>query len=155
MKDLTDHALNVAKLAGARYADIRILDRREQVVSVKNGNVDGVGDQESQGFGVRVLVDNSWGFASSAYVTREEIERVTSLAVKVARASALVPGENVDLGPAMPSTGKYTTPFQVDPFSVSLEEKLDLLFRADAIMRRNAGVNVVESNVLAVRMHKF
>ena len=41
MKDLTDHALNIAKLEGARYADIRIVDRREQVVSVKNGNVDG------------------------------------------------------------------------------------------------------------------
>ena len=60
MKDLTYHALNAAKMAGARYADIRILDRREQVVSVKNGNVDGVGDQDSQGFGVRGLVDNSW-----------------------------------------------------------------------------------------------
>ena len=151
MKDLTDHALNVAKIGGARYADIRILDRREQVVSVKNGNVDGIGDQDSQGFGVRVLVDNSWGFASSAYLTREEIERVTALAVKIAQASALVPGETVDLGPPVTSTGKYTTPFQIDPFSVSLEEKLDLLFRADALMRRNAGVKVVEANVLAVR----
>ena len=66
MKDLTDHALNVARIEGARYADIRILDKREQVASVKNGNVDGIGDHDSQGFGVRVLVDNSWGFASSA-----------------------------------------------------------------------------------------
>src|SRR5215831_15911887 len=155
MQDFTSHAQNVARIEGARYADIRIHDRREQVVSVKNGNVDGIGDQDSQGFGVRVLVDNSWGFASSAYLTRNEIERVTSLAVSVARASALVPGEHVDLGPAISSTGQYTTPFQVDPFSVSLEQKLDLLFRADAIMRRNAGLKVVESNVLAVRTHKF
>src|SRR5438105_3278017 len=118
MKDLMDHALNVAKVAGARYADIRIVDRREQVVSVKNGNVDGVGDQDSQGFGIRVLVDNSWGFASSAYVNREEIERVTSLAVKVARASALVAGDRVDLGPPITSNGTYTTPFAVDPFTV-------------------------------------
>src|SRR5215467_1337917 len=98
MKDLTDHALNVAKLEGARYTDIRILDKREQVVSVKNGNVDGIGDQDSQGFGVRVLVGNCWGFASSAYLNRGEIERVTSLAVNIARASALVPGEGIQLG---------------------------------------------------------
>ena len=50
MKDLTDRALNVARIEGARYADIRILDRREQVASVKNGNVDGIGDHDSQGF---------------------------------------------------------------------------------------------------------
>src|SRR5215831_18969946 len=108
MKELTEHALNIATIKGARYADIRIVDRREQVVSVKNGNVDGIGDQDSQGFGVRVLVDDSWGFAASAYITREEVERVTTLAVKVARASALVPGEPVDLGPKIAGAGKYT-----------------------------------------------
>ncbi|HEY2381974.1 MAG TPA: TldD/PmbA family protein [Terriglobia bacterium] len=155
MKDLTDHALNIAQIEGARYADIRILDRREQVVSVKNGHVDGIGDQDSQGFGIRVLVGNSWGFAASAYLHRAEIERVAATAVKVARASALVPGEKIDLGPAVSSTGKYTTPIQIDPFSIPLEEKLDLLFRADAIMRRNAGVKVAEGNVLAIRNHKF
>jgi TldD protein len=155
MKDLTDHALNIAKLKWARYADIRIVDRREQVISVKNGNVDGIGDQDSQGFGVRVLVDNSWGFASSSYLNKAEIERVTALAVQIAKASALVPGERVDLGEPMKNIGKYTTPIEIDPFTISLEEKLDLLFRSDAIMRRNAGVKVVESNVLAVRSHKF
>src|SRR6059058_5880512 len=116
MKDFTSHALNVATAKGARYADIRIIDHREQVVTVKNGNVDGIGDQYSQGFGIRVLVGNSWGFASSAYV---------------AKASATVPGEDVNLGSSVTSTGQYTTPIEVDPFSISLEQKLDLLFRAD------------------------
>src|SRR5437016_1308129 len=155
MQDFTSHALNAATAEGARYADIRIIDHREQVVSVKNGNVDGIGDQYSQGFGVRVLVDNSWGFAASAYLSRPEIERVTNLAVKIARASAQVPGERVDLGNAVRSVGNYTTPIQIDPFSISLEQKLDLLFRADEIIRRNSGVKVSEGNVVAVRNHKF
>jgi TldD protein len=155
MRDFTEHALNVATSGGARYADIRIVDRREQVVSVKNGNVDGIGDQDSQGFGVRVLVGHSWGFASSAYLTSPEIERVASLAVKIAKASAIVPGGSVDLGDAVTGTGKYTTPIEIDPFTISLEQKLDLLFRADEIMRRNAGVRVVEGNVIAARNHKF
>src|SRR5947207_15737044 len=121
MKELTDHALNVATLAGARYADIRIVDRREQMASVKNGNVDGIGDQDSQGFGVRVLIENSWGFASSAYLNQAEIERVTALAVKIARASELVPGVLVDLGEPMDGVGKYTTPIQIRLFNVSIE----------------------------------
>ena len=155
MKDLTSRALNIAVLEGARYADIRIIDSRQQTVSIKNGNVDGIGDQDSQGFGVRVLVDDSWGFASSAYATRAEIERVTSLAVKIAKASAMVPGERVDLGSPVTGAGKYTTPIQIDPFSISLEQKLDLLFRADEVIRRNSGVKVSEENVIAVRHHKF
>src|SRR2546426_745220 len=155
MKDFTSHALNVATIEGARYADIRIVDHREQVVSVKNGNVDGIGDQYSQGFGVRVLVDNSWGFASSSYLAKEEIERVTSLAVRIAKASAKVPGDRVELGNAVTSVGKYTTPLQIDPFSISLEQKLDVLFRADELIRRNPRVKVSEGNVIAVRNHKF
>jgi TldD protein len=155
MRDLIEHALNIAKLKSARYADIRIVDRREQVATVKNGNVDGIGDQNSLGFGVRVLVNNSWGFAASAYLSKPEIERVTALAIQVAKASGAVTGETVELGEPMKTTGKYTTPIAIDPFSISLEEKLDLLFRADAIMRRNAGVKVAEGNVLAVRHDKF
>jgi TldD protein len=155
MKELVEHALNIAKLKWVRYADIRIIDRREQVVSVKNGNVDGIGDQDSQGFGVRVLVNNSWGFASSAYLNKSEIERVTALAVQIANASGVIPGERVELGEPVRAVGKYTTPIKVDPFSISLQDKLDLLFRADALMRRNAGVKVAESNVIAVRHQKL
>src|SRR2546429_4873851 len=112
MKEFISHALDVAKAKGARYADIRIIDHREQVVSVKNGNVDGIGDQYSQGFGVRVLVGNSWGFAASAYLERAEIERVTTLAVKIATASARVPGETVDLGNPVTGAGKSPIPIQ-------------------------------------------
>src|SRR2546426_5161489 len=125
MKDFTSHALNVATTEGARYADVRIVDHREQVVSVKNGHVDGIGDQYSQGFGVRVLVGDSWGFAASAYLDKAEIERVTRLAVDIAKASAQVPGERVDLGSPVKSVGTYTTPVEIDPFTVSLEQKLD------------------------------
>ena len=155
MKEFTSHALNEATRKGARYADIRIVDHREQVVSVKNGNVDGIGDQYSQGFGIRVLVGNSWGFASSAFLANAEIERVAGLAVKIARASAVVPGEAVDLGNPITSSGQYKTPIEVDPFSISLEQKLDLLFRAEEIIRRNPGVKVSEANVIAVQNHKF
>ena len=154
MKDFTSRALNVAQLEGARYADIRIVNSRQQTASVKDGHVDGIGDQDSQGFGVRVLVGDSWGFASSAYLSTAEIDRVTSLAVKIAKASAAVPGERVDLGPPMDRAGQYTTPIQIDPFSIPLEQKLDLLFQTVERMRRNSGVKVAEANVIAVRHHK-
>lgn len=155
MNDLTSRALNVAALEGARYADIRIIESRQQVVGIKNGNVDAIGDQDSQGFGVRVLMGDSWGFASSASVTPAEIERVTKLALKIAKASAMVPGEPVNLGSSVTDVGKYTTPIEIDPFTIPIEQKLDLLFRADERIRRNPGVKVSEANVIGVRHHKF
>ena len=154
MKDFTSRALNVATLEGARYADIRVINSRHQTASVKDGHVDAIGDQDTQGFGVRVLIGDSWGFASSAFVKMGEIERVTSLAVKIARASATVPGERVDLGPPITGVGQYITPIQVDPFSIPLEQKLDLLLRTDERIRGNKGVKVSEANVIAVRHQK-
>ena len=154
MRDFASRSLNLAALRGARYADIRIIDSRQQVASVKNGNVDGIGDSETQGFGVRVLVGDSWGFASSATLNVDEIDRVTQLALQIARASAHAPGARVDLGAPVTSTGRYVTPIETDPFSISIEDKLSLLFQADALIRRNQHVKVAESNVLAARQNK-
>src|SRR3954447_4043155 len=131
VRDLVDRALNTAQVRGANFADIRIEERRVQSVSVKNGAVDALLDEELQGFGVRVIADGAWGFAASAVLTGEEIDRVVGIAVNIARASALAQREPVRLGPPVVSRGSYRTPYQVDPFSVSLEDKIALLLRAD------------------------
>src|SRR6188768_164030 len=98
MRDLTDRALDAATAAGATYADVRIERFQRQVVSVKNGRPDGLLDDESQGFGIRVVVDGAWGFASSSRLDPLEIDRIARRAVEIARASALVLSEPVDLG---------------------------------------------------------
>ena len=36
-KDLTDRALNTAQALGAGYADVRVVRRREESISVKTG----------------------------------------------------------------------------------------------------------------------
>ena len=148
-------AINTASMLGARYADVRIITSRNQSIAVKDGRVEGLGDFESIGFGVRVLVGNAWGFASSAEITALEVDRVTALAVETAKASAKVPGEPVNLGAPVTSTGQYVTPLRIDPFSVSLESKLAMLLDADSRIRRNPGVKVAESSVLAVRHDKI
>ena len=52
-------ALDTASQLGAGYADVRIVRRRSQNVSVKSGRVEGVSLGETEGFGVRVLVDGA------------------------------------------------------------------------------------------------
>jgi TldD protein len=155
MKDFAMRALGTASTLGARYADVRIIISRNQSVAVKNGKVEALNDFESIGFGVRVLVGDAWGFASSAEITAPEVDRVTALAVKTALASAMVPGKAVNLGQPVTSTGRYVTYVQTDPFSVSLESKLALLLDADAKIRKNPGVKVSDGSVLAIRRDKI
>ena len=154
MKTLTDRALNLAQVQGASYADIRIIRRQTQDIAVKNGLVEGLSDNESQGFGVRVLAGGAWGFASSAVLTPAEVDRVTALAVKIARASALFKTRDVKLGPPVAHVGTYRSPVEIDPWEVSLEEKIDLLLKADGGLRAAAGVTVAASRLAFWREQK-
>ena len=89
MKDLLERALNRAQVLGASYADIRVVHRHYETVTTKDGRPDSISRDESRGFGVRVLVEGAWGFASSSYLTAAEVDRVTALAVEIAKASLL------------------------------------------------------------------
>jgi TldD protein len=156
LKSLTDRALNTAENLGAVYADIRILHRAEQRVTTRNGTVGTVSEDHDQGFGIRVIADGAWGFASSAMLEAEEVDRIVSLAVEIARASAQVQRDGgVDLGSPLQYVDQYRTPAEIDPFSIPLEAKIDLLLQADAAMRRVQGVRVSEANVVSLRDHKI
>jgi TldD protein len=155
MNSLMHRALDLAEQQGAQYTDIRIVDNLTEMISVKDGVPETVSQSESTGFGVRTLVDGAWGFASSDRLSEDEIDRITRLAVETALASALVPGERIDLGEAITSQGSYRTPVVIDPFGISLDEKLGLLLAADAEMLRAAGLRVRRGNLTFIREHKW
>jgi len=154
LKEWSDLALDTALARGATYADVRIVRRRRQEVSVRNGVVDSLADLESQGFGVRVIADGAWGFASSARLQRDEVERVAAKAVDIARASAMAGGDPVDIGPPEAHQDRYQTPVVTDPFSVAPEEKMALLVAADEAMRREQGVRVARGALVSWREDK-
>lgn len=154
MKDLMNRALDLARLRGANYADIRVVHNRTENISVRDGVVESLDFAETEGFGVRVLLGGAWGFASSRDLSPAEVDRVTDLAFEIARASALVSGDRVDLGPAVTSHGVYITPVQVDPFTVSLEDKLALLMAADVAMGQERGVRTRRSAISLMREDK-
>ncbi len=154
MKTLTDRALNLAQVQGATYADMRVVRRRTQNITVKNGVVEALSDNESQGFGVRVIVEGAWGFASSALLTAAEVDRITHLAVQIARASALFKISDVKLGPPVAHAGTYRTPVEIDPWEVGLEQKIDLLLKADEGLRATPGVKVGTSRLAFLQENK-
>jgi TldD protein len=154
LKDIAERALNSAEIHGATYADVRLVHQQTQSISVKNGHVEALSHNESQGFGLRVLVDGAWGFASSSILTLKEAARVATLATRIARASSLVKDTDVSLGPCEAHRGRYETPLLIDPFSVPLEEKISLLLAADAEMSRVKGVAITEGSMESIRESK-
>ena len=142
MRELTELCLNQTKQLGCSYADIRILRREQQELSLKNSNVENIAHGEDFGFGVRVLKNGAWGFASSRTLSPEKVKEITAKAVRIAEASAIVKQKDVLLAAVPPVTAKLAATFQIDPFQVPLEEKIQFLGRIDDKLHQVKGVTI-------------
>jgi len=147
MKDLASSALDTATQRGATYADVRVIDDRSRGLATKNGKIANASDSQSQGFSVRVLMNGAWGFASSADLGRSSVEATAAHAVEIARASAKVKQSDVKLVPEQAVTAEWTTPYEIDPFTIPVEENLYLLQKIDADLRAVQGVTLAETNM--------
>ncbi|HEV7604005.1 MAG TPA: TldD/PmbA family protein [Candidatus Limnocylindrales bacterium] len=154
MQDLTQRALDTASARGASYADIRVVRRVDESIAIKSGRVEGVASGESEGFGVRVLVDGAWGFAASHILTMTEADRVAAEAVRIARASATALRHQTRLDERPAARGTYETPLVEDPFEVPLETKIADLLAADRAAQRVKGIAFTESSYNAQREWK-
>jgi len=154
MREHTERALNVAQSNGATYVDIRIVRRENQNITVKNGIVQTLSLDDDFGFGVRVIANGAWGFASSNRLTEEEIDRIAAQAVTIAKASALTKAADIHIGPPEVHVDTYKTPMEIDPFEVSLEDKIDVLMAADKEARAVKGLAIAQGTMGFLRETK-
>jgi TldD protein len=155
MKDLAQLALDTAVARGADFADVRFLESDREDIQVKDGQVGGVDRSETRGIGVRVLRQGAWGYAGTDVLTREGVDACAASAVALARASATVRREPVVLSPEPPRRVVWKSSCAVDPFTVPLERKLDLLFRVDQTLRGVKGVSITEGFLAFVRRRQL
>ena len=154
-RDLALLALDVARSAGADYADVRISHNRNQAIFTREQRVQNLSDNETFGFGVRTLVGGAWGFAASQDLTRDEVARVARQSVAQARANRAAVIRPVTLAPAEPTpNGVWRSPARVDPFDVAIEEKIGLLLAANAAALQVKGARFVNSSMFFLREEK-
>jgi TldD protein len=152
VRDLCAAAIEAATAAGAEYADARIVLKRDQLVATKNGLVDRMTDAESEGIGVRVLVNGAWGFACDRRLNDEGARNAATRACSFARAA---PGRHSRaLAPVEARSGRHDSGVERDPFAVPLADKVDLCLRADAALQ-GSDVIVRQVMVRARREHKL
>jgi TldD protein len=147
MKQIASWALDAASTRGASFADVRVISQRSRALTTKNGKVGSASDSESTGMNVRVLAGGAWGFAASEDLSRASVEATADRAVEIARASAQVKQEDVRLAPEKSVTAEWATPYAIDPFSISVEQNIDLLLQIDSELRSVAGITLAEANL--------
>ncbi|MBI4266269.1 MAG: TldD/PmbA family protein [Acidobacteria bacterium] len=149
--ELAMEALNVARDAGAAYADVRIGRYRNQSISTRERQVSSVSDSESYGLGVRTLVEGCWGFAATSTMTRAGVQQAAREAAVLSRAARAVQKRRVELAPVTPVQGTWMTPVQRDPLDVPLEEKIALLLAADEAALKVPTVRFVSTGLALLR----
>jgi TldD protein len=147
MNQFTGRIVDDIRSKKVDYGDVRVVVRESEAIVLKNGIIEAITHSSDAGFGVRVLKDSAWGFASSNEIKKNVADKVIGKALRIARASARVKAKNINLTPLSPQRGSYRTEVKIDPMTVSLDEKIDLLLSCDKAMREHKQIKVSEAQL--------
>ena len=156
LKELADAALDQARALGAQHADFRVERIRGQRIALSDGRLQSLSDGDDSGLAVRVVVDGTWGFASAVDLTADAARTAARQAVEVARVAAAMNTERIELAPE-PAHGDVTwvSAYEIDPFTVSPREKVDLLADWSARLLAHEAVSHVDAGLFQVKENKF
>lgn len=151
-RELMLEALDAATRAGASWADVRISRNRNNSVQTREQQVTDVTDVDTMGCGVRVLVDGCWGFAATQELSKTGVGGAAQEAVALARANRMARDRRVELAATdTHPDATWRSSYTIDPFTIAVEEKADLLLRANAAALTVANVQFVNSGLSFVK----
>ena len=150
---LLEDVVSEATRRGASYADARHVEREQEAVNVKDGEVEGIDRASDRGIGLRILHRGAWGFAASDRAGEAAARTLVDEAMRRAEASASVRRRTVTLAPCTPRRGISRTPLRTDPFAVPMAERIALVREADAALR-GPNARTTRAGVTAYRTRK-
>ena len=149
MEKRAKEILDRLKCGGADYADIRIyLTDQSENLSTLNGTLENCSSASHRGYGIRVLYQGAWGFASA-----EDFSIMPACAegaLDKAKAASTFIRSKVELAPKKVVQDSFKTPCQLDPFNVSLEEKVSFLLSLDQRLKHDK----IAYSGISVNFHK-
>lgn len=140
MKEEILKVLNYLKGQNVDYADVRVVDRTIERISTENLIVEGIVNDRNKGVGIRVINDGSLGFASTQNLN--ELQQTAEKALLIAKASRTLQKEKIQLSPKEVVVDHYDTKIEIDPFTVSKKDKIELLLKAEKEMQNAANLRI-------------
>jgi len=145
-------AINTAKSAGASYSDVRIGRYHNSIVFTREQQIVNTADVDTIGAGVRALVDGTWGFGATKTLTTDGVAAAAREAVAIAKANRIARDQPVQLTPVQSyPNATWKSSFKIDPFTIPIEQRADLLLRANAEALKVKGVKFVNSGLFFVK----
>lgn len=149
-----DLALDLAKRAGAQYADIRISRYRWQDLNVRDARLERNEINVNVGFGFRLLKNGAWGFAGFELIDEASIRGAVQQALANAEAMHRLGLTPVELESLPAYQDNWVMPMQIDPFEVSSSDKINLLTEVTTAAKQE-GANFCVAWLSTVEEEKF
>lgn len=152
---LLNCALNEGRDIGIGFTEARWSSYHDQFIAARDQIVTTMSDNVSSGMNVRVFHKGAWGFAASAVRNEKEAARLVRKARKVAEAGASISKAFLELTPIDPHIAVWESEGNIDPFSIPLQEKLDLLLQINGIVSDVPMIREASSFMRFHGMHKI
>jgi len=147
-KDVARALMDRAAALGVTFADLRVIRGESTRAQVQDERADRLAHDVSMGAGLRVLVDEAWGFAGTDEIRPAALEDALDKAVAMARASTDHVADKGSVATVKPIEAVERVEAKIDPRSVDIGEKMDLLLRLEKAALDDRGDRIVNSIVV-------
>ena len=154
-KKLIELALNHALDSKAEYSDVRFEDNESENINIKNESVEGLRSDHNVGFGIRILLDGSWGFSSSNDTGEASVIKTTDEAIRIARASSRVKVKSIKLSKNEAYKDRISNNAEIDPFAISVSEKIEMLKEATNRMNISPMIKIRKGGMHFYKQYKI
>ena len=121
------------------WTEIRYHDRKIRIVGVRKGEISEMSSKHYEGVGVRVLMDGTWGFASTSDLTPMGLEKALKSAEKMARALQSWKKGKIKLAPTdRLAKGIFVLPGFEELNQMPMEQKFNYVREAEQKIRKSS-----------------
>lgn len=152
LSEIADAAISAGLSEGAEHVDVRVSRQRARHVATRQTHSESVSSQVTTGLGVRVLLTGVWGFAAGDALTPAAAAQLTRQAVALARVSAALATERVELAPEPVYRDRaWASELVTDPFTVTDADIQEVLCQRSAQLLRSPHIQHVDGMAAASR----
>ncbi len=154
-RPLLCEGIKYLKRKGVDYADIRFVKHTHESLNVKNLEVENISTTTDEGFSIRVLKWGSWGFSSSAELSKESVKKTAERAIAIAFASASINKSRIYLAQVEPIKSSFKSKYEIDPFEVPMQKKLDYIMWACQVLKSHQNIKTALASLDFFKTYKF
>lgn len=136
MEDILDWLIEKAKERNCEFAEARYVSKKGSYVRAQDGRIEELSSGETQGIGIRVIVNGKWGFASSSSLDKKVL--LSALESAISSARSLRQGERAEVREIEPVVGEKELKCKIEPADVAEEDKARMVLEWE---REAKGVN--------------